>query len=61
MKIDDLVERLGGLDSLLNADRQSHGQRQLLCLTKVILAAKRIILLDKGSSNVDEQSDRLIR
>lgn len=61
LKLDDLVDRLGGLDSLLDAERLSQGQRQLLCIARAMLAGKRIILIDEASSNVDERSERLIR
>ncbi|KAJ5511325.1 ABC transporter integral membrane type 1 [Penicillium expansum] len=61
LKMDDLVDRLGGLDSPLDAERLSHGQRQLLCIARAMLAGKRIILIDEASSNVDERSERLIR
>lgn len=61
LKMDDLVDRLGGLDSPLDADRLSQGQRQLLCIARAILAGKRIVLIDEASSNVDERSERLTR
>ncbi|CAI7586196.1 unnamed protein product [Penicillium crustosum] len=61
LKIDDLVDRLGGLDSPLDAERLSQGQRQLLCIARAMLAGKRIILIDEASSNVDERSEQLIR
>ncbi|KAL6228992.1 hypothetical protein BDW75DRAFT_246137 [Aspergillus navahoensis] len=60
LKLDDLVDRLGGLDSPLDAERLSQGQRQLLCIARAMLAGKRIILIDEASSNVDERSERLI-
>ncbi|CEO60196.1 Putative Multidrug resistance-associated protein 1 [Penicillium brasilianum] len=60
LKLVDLIDRLGGLDSPLNAERLSQGQRQLLCIARAILAGKRIILIDEASSNVDERSERLI-
>jgi ABC-type multidrug transport system fused ATPase/permease subunit len=61
LRMDDVVDRLGGLDSPLDADRLSQGQRQLLCIARAMLADKRIILIDEASSNVDERSERLIR
>ncbi|KAL3489938.1 P-loop containing nucleoside triphosphate hydrolase protein [Aspergillus germanicus] len=61
LKLDDLVGRLGGLDSPLDADRLSQGQRQLLCIARAMLAGKQIILIDEASSNVDERSERLIK
>ncbi|KAK3364974.1 P-loop containing nucleoside triphosphate hydrolase protein [Lasiosphaeria ovina] len=64
----DVVERLGGLDSQLDADRLPQGQRQrqrqrqrqLMCLARAILADKKIVQLDEASSNIDERSERLI-
>ena len=61
LKIGAVVERMGGLDIQLDADRLSQGRRQLLCLARAMLADKRIILLDEASSNIDERSERLIR
>ncbi|KAL2015583.1 hypothetical protein VTK56DRAFT_5216 [Thermocarpiscus australiensis] len=61
LKMRDAVERMGGLDSPLDFDRLSQGQRQLLCLARAVLANKRIVLLDEASSNVDERSERLMR
>jgi ABC-type multidrug transport system fused ATPase/permease subunit len=61
LNLDNLVDRLGGLDSPLDADRLSQGQRQLLCIARAMLAGKRIILIDEASSNVDERAERLIK
>lgn len=58
LNMTDTVERMGGLDGALDADRLSQGQRQLLCLARAMLAGKKIILLDEASSNVDERSVR---
>ncbi|KAL2181082.1 P-loop containing nucleoside triphosphate hydrolase protein [Thermothelomyces heterothallicus CBS 202.75] len=57
----DVVERMGGLDSPLDLDRLSQGQRQLLCLARAVLANKKIVLLDEANSSVDERSERLMR
>ena len=61
LKMDGVVDRLGGLDRPLDADRLSQGQRQLLCIARAMLSGKRIVLIDEASSNVDERSERLIR
>lgn len=61
LKMRDVIDRMGGLDSILDIDRLSQGQRQLLCLARAMLANKRIILLDEASSNVDPNSEQLIR
>lgn len=59
--MNDIIAGLGGLDSPLDADKLSQGQRQLLCIARAVLARKRIILIDEASSNIDERSERLIR
>ncbi|KAH7226497.1 P-loop containing nucleoside triphosphate hydrolase protein [Fusarium oxysporum] len=61
LRMKDAVEKLGGLDSILDVERLSQGQRQLLCLARAILANKKIIFLDEASSNVDAKSEQLIR
>jgi ABC-type multidrug transport system fused ATPase/permease subunit len=61
LQMEDVVDRLGGLDNPLDTDRLSQGQRQLLCIARAILAGRRIILIDEASSNIDERSERLIR
>ncbi|KAF5534749.1 multidrug resistance-associated 1 [Fusarium mexicanum] len=61
LKMKEAVERLGGLDSILDVERLSQGQRQLLCLARAVLANKKMIFLDEASSNVDAKSEQLIR
>ncbi|KAF5532006.1 multidrug resistance-associated 1 [Fusarium phyllophilum] len=61
LQMKEAVEKLGGLDSILDVERLSQGQRQLLCLARAILANKKIIFLDEASSNVDAKSEQLIR
>ncbi|KAG5781567.1 hypothetical protein H9Q73_004760 [Fusarium xylarioides] len=61
LRIKEAVEKVGGLDSILDDERLSQGQRQLLCLARAILANKKIIFLDEASSNVDAKSEQLIR
>ncbi|KAF5625992.1 multidrug resistance-associated 1 [Fusarium sp. NRRL 52700] len=61
LRMKEAVEKLGGLDSILDVERLSQGQRQLLCLARAVLANKKIIFLDEASSNVDAKSEQLIR
>lgn len=61
LRMKEAVKKLGGLDSILDIERLSQGQRQLLCLARAILANKKIIFLDEASSNVDAKSEQLIR
>ncbi|KAG9497858.1 hypothetical protein J7337_010730 [Fusarium musae] len=61
LRMKEAVEKLGGLDGILDVERLSQGQRQLLCLARAILANKKMIFLDEASSNVDAKSEQLIR
>ncbi|KAG4443574.1 hypothetical protein IFR05_000951 [Cadophora sp. M221] len=57
----DIVSNKGGLDTLLDAEFFSHGQRQLFCLARAILRKSKVVILDEATSNVDTKSDDLMQ
>jgi ABC-type multidrug transport system fused ATPase/permease subunit len=58
-----IIHMDGGYDTTVGerGGNLSAGQRQLICLTRVILANPPIIILDEATSNVDTNTERLMQ
>ncbi|KAG4438100.1 hypothetical protein IFR05_006421 [Cadophora sp. M221] len=56
-----VVAAKGGLDTELEAETFSHGQRQLFCLARAILRKGKVVMMDELSSSIDVETDKLIQ
>lgn len=58
----EFIERLPqGLDTVLYEDSISQGQRQLLCITRVMLTLPPMLILDEATSSIDTRTEMLIQ
>ncbi len=58
----EFIRRLPqGLDTVLREDSISQGQKQLLCITRVMLALPPMLILDEATSSIDTRTELLIQ
>ena len=58
----EFIERLPqGLDTVLHEDDISQGQKQLLCITRVMLTLPHMLILDEATSSIDTRTELLIQ
>ena len=58
----EFIERLPkGLDTVLHEDSISQGQKQLLCITRVMLCLPTMLILDEATSSIDTRTEQQIQ
>lgn len=60
VKIWQKFEELELLDTKIDQNSLSHGEKQLLGLARVILSKRELVLLDESTSNIDNKTEQLI-
>ena len=49
------------LDTVITEDSLSQGQKQLLCITRVMLCLPPMLILDEATSSIDTRTEMLIQ
>ena len=58
----EFIRRLPkGLDTVLKEDSLSQGQKQLLCITRVMLCLPPMLILDEATSSIDTRTELMIQ
>lgn len=56
------IERMeNGFDTVISEDRLSSGEKQLLCISRVMLAEPTILILDEATSSIDTRTELLVQ
>lgn len=54
----EFIRRMpGGLDTVVTDDSLSQGQKQLLCITRVLLSKPNMLILDEATSSIDTRTE----
>ena len=56
-----IIESHGGLDTQVAKLPLSHGQKQMLCLARAMLAKSKILILDEATSSLDVETEALLK
>ncbi|KAJ5001530.1 ABC transporter atnG [Colletotrichum sp. SAR 10_66] len=56
-----LVQDQGGLDTEMNVNAWSAGQKQLLCLARAMLRQSKVLILDEAMSSVDSETEAIMQ
>ena len=58
----EFIKRLPkGLDTVLSEDSISQGQKQLLCIARVMLSLPPMLILDEATSSIDTRTEILVQ
>ena len=60
--LDGFISRLSlGLDTVIDEDGLSQGQKQLICIARVMLVSPPVLILDEATSNIDTMTEMRIQ